>query len=293
MTAQTPSRSPARALTIASVAMACDLDPAVNRARIAERVARICTDRPDVRLVHFGETILGWYFKKGETAAYHRRIAEPITGPSVERLAAVAREHGVYLSFGMTEKAGEAIHNSHVLLGPDGRVVAVHRKLCRKDPVFAPGERRITTAEIDGVRLALLICADVQDFQVLRAIRRTRADLVLGSLADYGTDLRLARMIGCLLDTRAITANRVGQEGPRNWPGLIVDVDRSGRIRRHRMGGEDVLVETLAFRRDRFFVRAVRRIAGAGRIVLLSLAMMVRPHARPRRKVPQRPSATV
>ena len=116
MTTQTPFGSPARTLTVASVAMACDLDPAVNRVRIAERVARICADRPDVRLVHFGETILGWYFKMGETAAYHRRIAEPIPGPSVERLAAVAREHGVYLSFGMTERAGEAIHNAQILL---------------------------------------------------------------------------------------------------------------------------------------------------------------------------------
>lgn len=263
-----------RTLPIASVAMSCEPDPAANLQRIAACVTRIKAEHPHVRLVHFGETILGWYFKKGETAAYHARIAEPIPGPAVDRLAAVAREHAVYLSFGMTERAGDAIHNSQVLLSPSGEVRAVHRKVCQTAPVFAAGDRPITVAEVDGVRVVLLICADVQDFRVVRAIRRARADLVLASLADYGTDLRLARMIGCLLDTPAVTANRTGREGATSWPGMIVSVDRCGRVRQHAVGGEHVLVERFRFGADRAAARLARRVVGGGRIVCLSAAMI-------------------
>jgi predicted amidohydrolase len=278
MNRKTPTGDAARrrTLRIAALAMACDLDPAVNQRRMADHVARVKAKHPDVRLVHFGETILGWYFKKGETKAYHERIAQPIPGPAVDGLAAVARKHGVFLSFGMTERAGDAIHNAHVVLSPDGDVLAVHRKVCRNDPVFAPGHDIATIADICGVRAALLICSDVQDFRVLRAIRRAHADVVLASLADFGTDLWITRMIGCLLDTRAVTANRVGQEGARFWPGLLSIVDRFGRIEEHALGKEQALVATLSFDRDSDLARLARRCAGAAKIAGIVCVMAVR-----------------
>jgi 5-aminopentanamidase len=280
-----------RTLDIATVAMTCDLDPAANQCRIANHVARIKAEHPEVRLVHFGETILGWYVKKGETKAYHERIAQPIPGPAVDGLRAVAREHGLYLSFGMTERAGEAIHNAQVVLSPDGDVLAVHRKVCRNDPVFAPGRDVLSTVSVDGVRAVLLICSDVQDLRVLRAIRRAHADLVLGSLADYGTDLRVTRMIGCLLDTRAVTANRAGQEGTRFWPGLIAIVGRLGRIESHALGKEQYLIATLSFGKDSALLRAARRWAGAFKIAGILCVMGAHSIARRLRRsaTPARP----
>jgi hypothetical protein len=274
-----------RALAVATVAMACDPDPAVNRNRIAENVRRIRRNHPEVRLVHFGETILGWYFKKGETAAYHRRIAEPIPGPSTTALAALAREQDVYLSFGMTEKAGDAIHNSQVLIGPDGRVLAVHRKLCPKDPVFAPGGGLLTTADVDGVRVAVIICSDVHDFRVLRAIRRARVDVVLAGLADKGTELTIARIVGCLFDAWSLTANRFGQEGPAFWPGLITVADPVGRVRQHAVGKEHILFETLLIGSNRAYARVARRFVAGTRLFGLSAVLIaqvaVRRLARP------------
>ncbi len=273
-------RCPARRLTIAAVAMACDLEPEVNRARIADHVARIHSQHPDVRLIHFGETILGWYFKKGETAAYHRRIAEPIPGPSTEALAALARANNVYLSFGMTERAGDAIHNAQVLIAPNGEVLAVHRKLCPKDPVFAPGGDLLTTADVDGARVALIICADVQDLRVLRAIRRARVDVVLAGLADTGTELTIARIVGCLFDAWSITANRFGQEGSTFWPGLISVADPIGRVRGHAVGKEQVLVQTLRFGSNRSLSRVARRFVAAARLFGLPFALIGRMAAR-------------
>lgn len=269
-------RRPVRRLTIATVAMACDLNPEVNRARITDHVVRIHSQHPDVRLVHFGETILGWYFKKGETAAYHRRIAGPIPSPSTDALAALARAHDVYLSFGMTERADDAIHNSQVLIAPDGKVLAVHRKLCPKDPVFAPGGGLLTTADVDGARVALIICADVQNFRVLRAIRRARVDVVLAGLADTGAGLTIARIVGCLFDAWSITANRFGQEGSTFWPGSISVVDPIGRVRGHAVGKEQVLVETLRIGSNRVLSRVARRFVVAARLFGLPFALIGR-----------------
>jgi predicted amidohydrolase len=48
------------------------------------------------------------------------RMAEPIPGPAVQQLAAVGRRHGCLLSAGMLEDAGNVLHNTQVLVGPDG-----------------------------------------------------------------------------------------------------------------------------------------------------------------------------
>ncbi|MBX3438377.1 MAG: carbon-nitrogen hydrolase family protein [Planctomycetaceae bacterium] len=48
------------------------------------------------------------------------QIAESIPGPSTDRLAQVAREHGVLVSVGLLEDAGNVLHNTQVVIGPDG-----------------------------------------------------------------------------------------------------------------------------------------------------------------------------
>ena len=54
-------RCAAKRLKIASVAMSCDRQPDVNRARIAGTIEAIMQANPDVELIFFGEMTLGWY----------------------------------------------------------------------------------------------------------------------------------------------------------------------------------------------------------------------------------------
>ena len=67
-----------RRLQVAGVALSCDRDPDVNRARIADTVIDIMQAHPEAELVVFGEMILGWYHP-GEMPEYHRRISQPIS----------------------------------------------------------------------------------------------------------------------------------------------------------------------------------------------------------------------
>jgi len=188
----------------------------------------------------------------------------------------------------MTEKAGDAVHNTQVLMTPAGELLAVHRKLAKKDPVFAPGRRLLTTADVDDVRVAVIICSDVDDFRVLRAIRRARVDVVLASLSDKGTELTIARIVGCLFDAWSLTANRFGQEGTAFWPGLITVADPVGRVRQHAVGKEHILFETLRIGSNRAHVRVVRRFVAGARLFGLSVVLIgqvaVRRLARPQRR---------
>jgi len=266
--------SPGQTLALATVAMTPDADPEVSRERLGVLVRRIVGERPDVRLILFGEVILGWFYRKGETAAYHRRIAEPIPGPSTEFVAGLAKEHEVYLSFGMTERHGGELHNTQVLIDPAGEIVAVHRKSWIRNPAFTAAPRSLTLADVDGARVAILICADARSFWLLRAIRRARADVVLASLADYGTSLRLNGMMGTFFDAWTVVANRYGEEPPLTWHGLITITDRLGRLRAHGIGREQYLYHRIPIVRDRATRTALRRLLTGGRLLVLVVVLL-------------------
>jgi predicted amidohydrolase len=51
-----------------------------------------------------------------------RRLAVPIEGDAVHRLADVARRHKVLISAGLLEDAGNRLYNAQVLVGPEGLV---------------------------------------------------------------------------------------------------------------------------------------------------------------------------
>ena len=247
-------------LSIATVCMTCDPEPSVNLDRMADVVRCTRRDHPEVRLVFFGETILGWFYRNDETQAYHERIAETIPGPATQAMAELAVAHHVYVSFGMTERGNGGLYNAQVLIDPSGEILAVHRKVKIRNPVFEPGQRPLTTAEIDGVKVALAICADIRHPQVVRQIRRARPAIVLASLADYATGLLLPRMMGTLFDAWTVVANRYGEEAPILWHGLITVTDRMARLRGHHVGSPYVLVHRIPVRsRNLCGLRLLRR----------------------------------
>lgn len=113
-----------------------------------------------------------------------RAAAEPMDGSRIERLREAARAAGVWLCAGsVPELHGGAIHNTAILLGPDGEVAGMHRKAHlygdHEAAAFAPGDR-VTT--IDGGDLGvvgLCICFDADFPESARAMRDGGARLVL------------------------------------------------------------------------------------------------------------------
>jgi predicted amidohydrolase len=161
----------AEGLPVAMVSMECDLNPEVNRRRMSAYVEQIMAQHPGVRLICFGETTLGWYWKVFGSAAYQKTVAEPIDGTTVSMMSSHARSYAVNILFGFTEYEDGTIYNSAVLIDHQGNLAAHRRKsdfvLMDRCNGFTAGQERVTTVSIDNTRAALLICNDFnnRDFQ--------------------------------------------------------------------------------------------------------------------------------
>ena len=262
-------------LHVATVAMTPDLNPQISRDRMKQIVGETVREHPDIRLILFGETILGWFYKKDETLEYHQSIAETVPGPTTDFIGEMAKVHDVYISFGLSERADEKLYNTQVLISPTGEVVAKHRKFWIRNKVFSPGDQQLTTADVDGIKVAIIICADARSLKLLRAIRREHVDIVLGSLADYATNVRFNQIIGTFYDAWALVANRYGEEPPVMWHGLITITDPWARIRASGKGKEQVLVHRIPISSRNGVGRWLRRVLVGFKFVWLATELTI------------------
>ena len=58
----------------------------------------------------------------------HTRLAETIPGPSTEAVAEIAKKYGLYVVFGMPERANGTVYNSAAIIEPNGKTYA-YRKI--------------------------------------------------------------------------------------------------------------------------------------------------------------------
>jgi predicted amidohydrolase len=127
-----------------------------------------------------------------ENFAYLRRegtpipCAQPLDGPIVEALREWARAHRIWLlggSFAEAVPRDERVHNTSVLLAPDGRLAAVYRKIHlfdvdlraqggsshRESAAVAPGSD-VVVAETPFGGVGLSVCYDVRFPELYRAL---------------------------------------------------------------------------------------------------------------------------
>ncbi len=117
------------------VQMAMSADPQENLEKAAARVEDAA--RSGAQVVCLPELFRSPYFCQREDAALFD-LAEPVPGPSTERLSKVARAAGVAVVVPIFEKRAPGLyHNSAVVLDADGRTVGLYRKMhIPDDPSF-------------------------------------------------------------------------------------------------------------------------------------------------------------
>jgi predicted amidohydrolase len=150
-------------------------DPAANLRHLEERLHEISRHRPD--FVCLPECSLTGYMWEEEDV---RRFAEPIPGPTTERMGELARRYNVFLCFGLLEVAGSRYYDSAVLLDREGRILLHHRKI-EEHPPFALGNA-VRAVDTELGRLSVVICGDLFNDEVVRQIDRT-IDLLLVPIA--------------------------------------------------------------------------------------------------------------
>jgi len=123
--------------------------------------------------------ISGYSFDGREDVAPYM---EKVSGKTVTVLSRLARRFGVYLCFGLGEEEKETgiFYNSAVVIGPDGRLVAHHRKHVAERRWSCPGQPSPASIfETPWGKVGLLICADSYYGLLPRSMALQEADLLL------------------------------------------------------------------------------------------------------------------
>lgn len=149
------------------------------------------------------------------------RLAEPADGDSADAVAEIASRHGLAIAYGYPERAADQVFNSAQLISADGTRLANYRKThlfgCFERDHFTPGEQPVVQAELNGLRVGLMICYDVEFPENVRAHALAGTDLLLVPTAQMHPFQFVAESV---VPVRAFEnqmyvayVNRVGQEG--------------------------------------------------------------------------------
>ncbi len=139
-----------------------------------------------VRLVLLQELHNGAYFCQHENADEFDR-AEPIPGPSSERLSALAAELGLVIVASLFERRAAGLyHNTAVVFDADGRIAGRYRKMhIPDDPgflekfYFTPGDLGFEPVDTAVGRLGVLVCWDQWYPEAARLMALAGAELLL------------------------------------------------------------------------------------------------------------------
>jgi N-carbamoylputrescine amidase len=159
-------------------------DASANLAVIETRVAEAA--RRGAKLVLLQELHNGAYFCQHESVAEFD-LAEPVPGPSTERLSKLARQHGVVLVASLFERRAAGLyHNTAVVFDADGRIAGKYRKMhIPDDPgfyekfYFTPGDLGFRPIDTSVGRLGVLVCWDQWYPEAARLMALAGAELLL------------------------------------------------------------------------------------------------------------------
>jgi N-carbamoylputrescine amidase len=269
--------------TIGLVQMACSADKAANMAKAEAAIAEAAKRGAEV--VCLPELFLGPYFCQKEDAALFD-LAEPIPGPSSERLAAAAKANGVVVVGSLFEKRMPGVyHNTATVHDANGLFLGIYRKMhIPDDPLyfekyyFTPGDLGFKAFDTSRAKVGTLVCWDQWYPEAARLTALQGAEIIFyptaigwhpKEKAEYGEAQHQAweaSMRGHAIanGTYIAAANRIGHElppdGDRNgglefWGGSFV-YDPFGRlIHRASHDKEEVIVVKC----DRKLMEDVRR----------------------------------
>ena len=107
-------------------------------------------------------------------------IGEPIDGPVMNRIRALARELHVHLSIGFAERRGDAMFNSTALIDPQGEIALLYSKshTAHDEPFNTKGVHFPVASTALG-RIGSLICYDRRLPETARVLTIKGAQLLL------------------------------------------------------------------------------------------------------------------
>ncbi|UCF42096.1 MAG: carbon-nitrogen hydrolase family protein [Gemmatimonadota bacterium] len=194
-------------------------------------------------LVAFPEIVLYRFFPQHEQFAGARELAEPIPGPTADRIAAKSRELGLVTVFNMYEAADGERFDSSPVFDADGSLLGVTRMVHITDyacfherAYYAPGNCGAPVYATQAGRVGVAICYDRHYPEYMRALGVGGAELVVipqaGALDEWPEGMYEAEVRTAAFQNGYFAAlcNRVGQEERLTFAGESFIVDPVGKI---------------------------------------------------------------
>jgi N-carbamoylputrescine amidase len=150
---------------IGLIQMKCSPDPGENLAKAEERIREAAGS--GAQIVCLQELFRSQYFCREEDARLFD-LAEPIPGPSTERLGQVARQENVVIVASLFERRAAGVyHNTAATIGTGGEILGLYRKMhIPDDPLyfekfyFTPGDLGFRNVDTRFGRISTLVCWD-------------------------------------------------------------------------------------------------------------------------------------
>ena len=182
----------------------------------------------------------------GRVSEFAERVPE---GRSTTMMAALAKEHHCFISFGTSEVDVDSYFISQVFVGPEGFVYRYRKTWIHKEPEdrgfrnewarYDPGTGP-EIFEFDGVKATCFICADGEAPRCIYRAEKLHPEIVFypnnrGKMPEHEVFGGRARAIRAPM----LFTNRTGISGTRNCPGgcafysasgeVLAQLDRDGR----------------------------------------------------------------
>ncbi len=255
-----------RAVSLAALQTApVPRDPEATLGLLARRVRSLRATVPHAQLAVLPELHLSAPPSTlEEHSGYAREVAVEIPGPLTEALGRIAAESEIWLVPGSVyELASDGrVHNTAVVLAPDGELVASYRKVFPWQPheTCAPGEEFVTFDIPEVGRVGLAICYDGSFPETFRQLAWMGAELILQvnltTTSDREQELVMARANAIFNQLYVVSLNAASPAGV----GRSLIADPEGLVRVASGAGEEMLTDVL----DLEAVERVRRFGTAG-----------------------------
>ncbi|MSS72530.1 MAG: carbon-nitrogen hydrolase [Candidatus Latescibacteria bacterium] len=272
------SRTP-QTFKIGLVQMSCGPDAEENLEKALSGI-RQAAER-QAQIVCLQELFRTPYFCQQEEAARFD-LAEPIPGPTTERLSCVARETGAVVVASLFERRAAGVyHNTAAVIDRDGALLGIYRKMhIPDDPLyyekyyFTPGDLGFRAFDTGVGRIGVLICWDQWYPEGARLTALQGASILFyptaigwhpKEKAEYGEGQHdawqtIQRSHAIANGVYVAAVNRVGHEGPADgglafWGGSFVCDPFGTVVARAPHDREEILVAECDLRK----VETIRR----------------------------------
>lgn len=241
--------APTTDLTLALWQTPCLHDRAAALAALEATAAQAAAQGADV-LVCPEMSLTGYLLGSQRIAA----LAEPVDGPLLRAVAAIARRHAIATVVGWPLATAARPHNAVAFVGADGTLLQTYAKTHLFGDAdrgqFTPGPALPSVFSYRGWRLGLLICFDVEFPEPVRHLALSGADAVLVPTANM---IEYDEVPTLLVPARAnenrvylAYANACGHEGGTEYGGLSTVAGPLGGVL--AQAGRDAALSTVTLR---------------------------------------------